>query len=63
MPHWKKETRLQSKGRKLLEGDITEGRVTDDIHWHFVFQQRPEFDVRDTYEDALRLFPGRLKAA
>jgi hypothetical protein len=54
---------LGSQGRAFLLKDIADGTITDGMKWRTVFGTRPEFEVGDTREEALRLFKGRLAAA
>jgi len=49
-----------SEGRKLLQQDLRDGTIPPTMDYLTAFQQRPEFDVGQTFEDAVRLFQGRL---
>jgi len=50
---------LHSEGRRLLFEDLRQ-KLYGGMHWRVVFQQRPEFDVGKTKDDAERLFQSRL---
>ena len=64
MPRTKKKKEVSwrnSRGKQMLLQDIRDGRIPDDMDWKDAFVQRPEFDVGDTWEEARRLFEGRIK--
>jgi len=66
MPRAKKKKEVcwrDSRGKQMLLQDVRAGRIPDDMDWKDAFVQRPEFDVGDTWEEALRLFKGRIKSA
>lgn len=60
----KKESWGNSKGKRLLLGDIRAGRIPDDMHWKTAFESRPEFNVCPSpKKNPEELFSARLRGA
>jgi hypothetical protein len=59
----KKNTWLNSDGRKLLLRDLKDGTINRTMNWQTVFHTRPEFALGPTNSEALRLFESRFSSA